>query len=921
MKRCHVMRRRWQVFLLSVLFVATIGSTTFAQARSERTGFNERVFEDAQGRHKYQVFIPYNYNQKSNWPVVLFLHGAGERGVDGQRQTQVGLGAFLRSQPSRFPAIAVFPQCEDITGPITEAWQADATDGRRALAILTAVEKEFKTNPAQRVLTGWSMGGFGVWDMAAAMPEFWSAVVPVSGGGNPALAGNLNDLPIWAIHGGVDRVVLPSETERMVAAIQKSGGKIHQTILPESGHDVWKLAYSDANVIRWMLNPQSVDPAKVALGANAQQVTKQLTRKKPFRPAIDISRAVSVRIGNDALRALADSIPRIVSADALSGRVRDIYDTTSAEGRNFRVQFSSINYSGQLVRARLKAHQKNRLNIQLAMSNVSLVIGRTNVTGKRRSAVAGPIRVSLGHRRPLWLSIDVTPYVSGRRIRLRHVGTWFEIPQDNFSVSPPQGVSVDGWGMTSERVSTALVRGIYGKRARLENEMKSVATTIVTQIERYLDFSQTGDVAKAVWPLPVYRPDTRVWASDVATDSQGVSLSFGISADSIRPQSGNQNLQQVTALGPAAAEISQHKKLEVGLSFSLLESLSQLLIDQGIARIHLQDIPGRTFAPLLQRETVEKILPQISDYPKSARVRAELVFTKPIVVSAVDANSQPETELAADTVTEVSATQSSDADPNDDAAEADAPEANDSETIDGEQEASVSSLRLQIPEAHVAYTVQTSADENSWKPLGTFALDISQNVQVEVVQPTYVKRVLQLTWSGEPEILVSDVATNSSGNPACQEYLRKAFANAWSEWAHSFVNGETEVRDIDFGFTRMRLHDAYEDQSQLLVRYTEPIVKIVNRSEEVLVYYTRTPYSTWGGPYELEPGKSHKYGVTTPLLYRRQTNGRYSGYTLPIGSLSVFRTPRTGGAPSLFQAIHEFPDVSQSSNSDGAKNE
>ncbi len=920
MKRCHVMRRRWQMFLLSVLIVATSSSVTFAQTPFVRTGFNERLFEDAQGRHKYQVFVPYNYNQKSNWPVVLFLHGAGERGVDGQRQTQVGLGAFLRSQPHQFPAVVVFPQCEDTTGPITEAWQADAPDGRRALAILSAVEKEFKTDAARRILTGWSMGGFGVWDMAAAMPESWAAVVPVSGGGNPSLAENLKQTPIWAIHGGIDRIVLPSETKRMVEAVQKSGGTIHQSVINDSGHDVWKLAYSDANVIRWMLDPRSVDPASVTLGTNAQQVTQQLTPKRPFQSAIDISQAVSVRIGNDALRALADSIPRIVSADALSGRVPDIYDTTSAEGRNFRVQFSSINYSGQLIRARLKAYQKDRLNIQLAMSNVSLVIGRTNVTGRRRSAVAGPIRVSLGHRRPIWLSIDVTPYVSGRRIRLRHVGTWFEIPQDNFSVSPPQGVSVDGWGMTSERVSSALVRGIYGKRTRLENEMKSVATTIVSQIERYLDFSQTGDVAKAVWPLPVYRPDTRVWASDVSTDSQGVSLSFGISADSIRQLSRNQGPQQVTAQGPSAEEISQHKKLEVGLSFSLLESLSQLLIDQGIARIHLQDIPGRTFSPLLQRATVQKFLPQISEYPESAKVRAELVFTKPIVVSAVDSGSRPETELASETVSAVSATQGSDAEPVSDEPETDAPEAEVPDTVETEEETSVSSLRLQIPEAHVAYTIQTSAEDNSWKPLGTFALDISQNVQIEVVQPTYVKRVLQLTWSGEPEIHLSDSETNSSGNAASQEHLRNTFATAWSEWAHSFVNGETEVRDIDFGFTRMRLHDAYEDQSQLLVRYTEPVVKIVNRSEDILVYYTRTPYSTWGGPYELEPGKSHKYGVTTPLLYRRQINGSYSGYTLPIGSLSVFRTPTNGGPPSLFQAVHEFPELSQSSNSDDAKN-
>src|SRR5690606_10529805 len=146
------------------------------------------------------------------WPVILFLHGAGERGTDGRRQLSAGLGPIVKLRSETFPALVVFPQAENFDGPILRTWAPQSPDAQRALEILTDVEDAYPTNPEQRILTGWSMGALGTWALAAADPDRWSAVVPVAGGGRPDWAAKLTGVPIWAFHGAEDRITSPSST-------------------------------------------------------------------------------------------------------------------------------------------------------------------------------------------------------------------------------------------------------------------------------------------------------------------------------------------------------------------------------------------------------------------------------------------------------------------------------------------------------------------------------------------------------------------------------------------------------------------------------------------------------------------------------------------------------------------------------------
>ena len=127
-----------------------------AAAAGAKRGFVDRVFKDAAGDHKYTVFVPRNYSPEKKWPLILYLHGAGERGNDGRLPLTVGIGPAVKSKAETFGFLVVFPQCEDVKGRILTGWSPESADGKRALKILDAVEKEFSVDSKRRVLTGWS---------------------------------------------------------------------------------------------------------------------------------------------------------------------------------------------------------------------------------------------------------------------------------------------------------------------------------------------------------------------------------------------------------------------------------------------------------------------------------------------------------------------------------------------------------------------------------------------------------------------------------------------------------------------------------------------------------------------------------------------------------------------------------------------
>jgi predicted peptidase len=194
------------------------------------------------------VWLPKDHSKNRDWPVMLFLHGAGERGRDGFMQAEVGIGPALRRFPERFPMVVVMPQC-----PSAMSWSR--LHNQMIKSIETAL-LQYHGDPNRVLLSGVSMGGYGTWELASRHPNRFSAIIPICGGGEPKeMARSLANIPIWAFHGALDEIVPPSESRNMINAIRSSGGiDVRYTEYPDVAHESWDRAYSDPDLPRWMLS-------------------------------------------------------------------------------------------------------------------------------------------------------------------------------------------------------------------------------------------------------------------------------------------------------------------------------------------------------------------------------------------------------------------------------------------------------------------------------------------------------------------------------------------------------------------------------------------------------------------------------------------------------------------------------------------
>lgn len=258
-------RRAMNALMRMLTILALLGAAALAApaARAE-TGFLDREVTVEGAAYRYQVYVPRGARPGQRLPLILALHGAGERGVDGLLQTEVGLASAIRRFPHRYPAVVVFPQ----TPPGT-VWHDRSA--KAAMAALDAAEREFGTDPDRVYLTGLSMGGNGSWRLAYLHPERFAAMAVVCGfvaelrlslpypaiaAGAPepyaAVAERVKAIPTWIFHGDADPVVPVEESRRMAAALQALGAPVRYLELPGVGHNAWDPAYQGEALPAWL---------------------------------------------------------------------------------------------------------------------------------------------------------------------------------------------------------------------------------------------------------------------------------------------------------------------------------------------------------------------------------------------------------------------------------------------------------------------------------------------------------------------------------------------------------------------------------------------------------------------------------------------------------------------------------------------
>ncbi|HEY0866661.1 MAG TPA: prolyl oligopeptidase family serine peptidase, partial [Fimbriimonas sp.] len=180
---------------------------------------------------------------RKKWPLLLFLHGAGERGEDLEKMKVHGpMKEIVAGR--QIPAIVVAPQC-----PEGEGWNTDTLVG-----LLDHLESRYRVDKDRVYLSGISMGGFGTWALAMEQPERFAAIAPVCGGGNTGRTSVIKDIPTWVVHGDKDEAVPIRRSIEMVDALKAAGGRPIFTIVPGGGHDVWTDFYGDDAFYAWLFS-------------------------------------------------------------------------------------------------------------------------------------------------------------------------------------------------------------------------------------------------------------------------------------------------------------------------------------------------------------------------------------------------------------------------------------------------------------------------------------------------------------------------------------------------------------------------------------------------------------------------------------------------------------------------------------------
>ncbi|MBK6965818.1 MAG: prolyl oligopeptidase family serine peptidase [Bacteroidales bacterium] len=228
---------------LFLTFVTTIASAQESQQSSGSfTGTVQRTVEST-----YLIYLPDGYDEKSEmeWPLLVFLHGSGERGSDLQKVKVHGPPKLIEAG-KKFPFVVLSPQCPDSTDWDTET----------LFALIRYIASEYQIDESRVYLTGLSMGGWATWDLVMAHPDYFAAIAPVCGRINrnyPLRAGEIKSLPVWVFHGAADDVVLINQVSKMIIALKAAGNEARFTIYPLSNHDSWTETYDNPELYEWFL--------------------------------------------------------------------------------------------------------------------------------------------------------------------------------------------------------------------------------------------------------------------------------------------------------------------------------------------------------------------------------------------------------------------------------------------------------------------------------------------------------------------------------------------------------------------------------------------------------------------------------------------------------------------------------------------
>jgi poly(3-hydroxybutyrate) depolymerase/lysophospholipase L1-like esterase len=282
---------------LACTAILALAAPLFAQQPADV--YEARTFSDAAGKTlNYRLLKPQNYDAAQKYPLVLLLHGAGERGDNNVAQLKYGAALFIKPEVrEKYACFVVAPQCPAEQKWADIDWTSDAPTQPPqvsesmglTLGALEALGKEFSIDRDRLYVTGLSMGGYGTWDLITRFPDKWAAAMPICGGGDKAKAALAKNVPIWAFHGVEDPAVKLVRTVEMIGAITAAGGNPLYSEYPYVAHDSWNIAFSEPALLPWLFaqkRGQAPVPFEKVAGSLAQPPSNQCAGAGPMQSGI-----------------------------------------------------------------------------------------------------------------------------------------------------------------------------------------------------------------------------------------------------------------------------------------------------------------------------------------------------------------------------------------------------------------------------------------------------------------------------------------------------------------------------------------------------------------------------------------------------------------------------------------------------------
>ncbi len=248
MDRCKPASRK--LLSLALSFGLALASTVFVRShsyaaapyRQEPRTFTKEIRKMVTINYLLSLPKEYGVDKDKRWPMILFLHGAGERGSDLNKVKALGPPKLV-AEGKEMPFIIISPQAPDHSN-----WDVDALN-----ALLDEIVSQYAVDEGRIYLTGVSMGGAGTWRLASAHPERFAAIAPICGWGDPGMAHRMRNMPIWVFHGAKDDLVPLQASQEMVEALKQVGNEPRFTVYPDAGHDSWTETYNSPALFEWFL--------------------------------------------------------------------------------------------------------------------------------------------------------------------------------------------------------------------------------------------------------------------------------------------------------------------------------------------------------------------------------------------------------------------------------------------------------------------------------------------------------------------------------------------------------------------------------------------------------------------------------------------------------------------------------------------